>query len=157
MAFSVICLIYVVGLTIIIADLFLPGSFLSVIGSGVLLASIILAFYHHEPIFGLSLVFISCILIPLMFLWWLKQISLNASFKLEDGYIAVDTKLEDLMGQEGITVTVLRPIGIAKIGEKRVDVTSENTMVPQNTRVKVIKVEGNRIVVEPIQNIEVAP
>jgi membrane-bound serine protease (ClpP class) len=50
-------------------------------------------------------------------------------------------------GQVGITESDLRPVGVARFGEQRVDVVSEGGYVPAGSRVRVLEVEGARIVV----------
>ena len=152
MAFGIICLIYVIGLAIIAAELFVPGTFLGFVGSGLIITSIVLAFYHHPPLYGISLVFITSIVVPAMMIWWLGKVSLTSSQSVEDGYISTDESLEELLGKEGITLTLLRPTGIAKIGNRRVDVTSEHIAVPKDVTVKVVKVEGNRVIVKPLES-----
>jgi len=56
----------------------------------------------------------------------------------------------DLVGQEGITESELRPVGIAVIGGNRIDVMTEGDYVEPNSRIRVIREEGNRIVVEQV-------
>ncbi|QDV63174.1 NfeD family protein [Crateriforma conspicua] len=55
---------------------------------------------------------------------------------------------EDLLGQTGTTMTPLRPSGKARIGERVVAVVSDGQAVERGATVRVIKVLGNRIVVE---------
>lgn len=55
-----------------------------------------------------------------------------------------------LLGAIGVTTTVLRPAGIARFGDQFVDVVSEGGYTESGTRVQVIEVEGNRIVVKPV-------
>ena len=54
---------------------------------------------------------------------------------------------EALLGREGETLTVLNPAGIAEFDGVRLNVVSEASYMAKGTRVKVIQVEGNRIVV----------
>jgi membrane-bound serine protease (ClpP class) len=51
------------------------------------------------------------------------------------------------VGQHGVAESDLRPVGVARFGETRVDVVSEGDYVRAGTRVRVIAVEGARIVV----------
>ena len=44
-------------------------------------------------------------------------------------------------------MTDLRPSGTSSIKDERVDVVSEGSFILKGTRVKVVKVEGSRIVV----------
>ena len=68
------------------------------------------------------------------------------SARKEDGYVS-NVNRTDLLGVEGITLTILRPSGTAIINDERIDVVSEGGFIPKNTKVKVVKVEGARIVV----------
>ena len=46
--------------------------------------------------------------------------------------------------------TNLRPSGKATIGDERVDVVTEGTMIDKDTPIRVIAVEGKRVVVREI-------
>jgi len=63
-----------------------------------------------------------------------------------DGYIAAAPRA-DLVGQDGVAVTDLRPAGTAQIGQERVDVVTEGEYVPQGQSVRVVRSEGYRHVV----------
>ena len=60
--------------------------------------------------------------------------------------------LEKYMGAEGVSITHLRPAGIAKIGSRRMDVVSEGTYIDKDKKLKVIAVEGNRVVVREMES-----
>jgi membrane-bound serine protease (ClpP class) len=51
------------------------------------------------------------------------------------------------IGQSGVAESDLRPVGVARFGEQRIDVVSEGGYVRAGSRVRVIAVEGARIVV----------
>ncbi|HEV3029325.1 MAG TPA: NfeD family protein [Planctomycetota bacterium] len=57
---------------------------------------------------------------------------------------------DGLLGKEGQAQTILRPAGIALIEGKKVDVVTAGENVEKGSRVKVTKVEGNRIVVRSV-------
>ena len=150
MAFGLLCLAYILGILLIIIELFVPGGILGFIGSAIVITTIAFTFIHHPPIYGVSLIFLTLIIVPCLLIWWLRKISLNSSQNLEDGYSSTDETLEDLIGQEGKSLTILRPTGTAKFGTRRVDVTTENTVVPADTPIKVIKVAGYKVIVKVI-------
>ena len=54
------------------------------------------------------------------------------------------------VGDEAVADTDLRPAGKVLAGEQILDVVSTGAFVPRGTRVRVVRVEGARIVVEPI-------
>lgn len=150
MAFSLICLIFVLGLALLFLELFAPGAFLGFLGSAVLLTSIILAFYYHPPIYGLILILIAGVIVPFAVVWWLRKVKLSTSQNLEDGFYAGNEDWTKLIGKSGVASTMLRPSGKAKIEGLSVDVTSDNVFLPEGTPVKVVRVEGIRIVVQAI-------
>jgi membrane-bound ClpP family serine protease len=55
-----------------------------------------------------------------------------------------------LLGAMGVAATPLRPAGKAKFGEEFVDVIAEGSYVVPGTRVQVIEIEGNRVVVKEV-------
>jgi membrane-bound serine protease (ClpP class) len=67
-----------------------------------------------------------------------------------DGYIAAALR-SDLVGQDGVAVTDLRPSGTAQIGPERVDVVTEGEYVAQGRAVRVVRSEGYRHVVRGLQ------
>jgi len=58
-------------------------------------------------------------------------------------------KLNELVGSQGITTTVLVPGGKARFGNRLLDVVSEGDEIAAGTDVVVVEVHGNRIVVAP--------
>jgi membrane-bound serine protease (ClpP class) len=63
-----------------------------------------------------------------------------------EGYISAAPRT-DLVGQEGVAVTDLRPAGTATIAGERVDVVTEGEFVTQGSTVRVLRSEGYRHVV----------
>ena len=55
-----------------------------------------------------------------------------------------------LVGREGVSLTVLRPAGTAVFDDKRLDVVSEGEFISAGVPVRIIRVEGTRIVVRAI-------
>ena len=65
------------------------------------------------------------------------------------GYISSDD-LQFFVGKEGVAVTILRPAGTADFDGIKLDVVSEGQFLPAQTKVKIMRVEGRRIVVRPV-------
>lgn len=72
----------------------------------------------------------------------------------KEGYVAPAPELSLFAGKEGIALTPLRPAGSADIEGHRLDVVTEGEFVSTGKRVKVIKVEGTRVVVKEIAVVE---
>ena len=54
------------------------------------------------------------------------------------------------IGQAGQTLTVLRPSGKVQINDKQYDVLTEDVFIEKDTRVKIIRIDGNTIFVEKL-------
>lgn len=78
-----------------------------------------------------------------------KILILNETQKKEAGYIGTDD-LQYFIGQEGVTVSILRPAGTADFNGIKMDVVSEGDFILKDAKVKIIQVEGRRIVVREI-------
>lgn len=59
--------------------------------------------------------------------------------------------MQYFLDKKGTTLTVLRPAGTVDFDGVKLDVVSEGDFIPKDTEVKVIKVEGRRIVVRQIR------
>lgn len=146
--------LFVLGLILIFLEFFLPGAISGTLGVATLITSLFLAGDNGFQI-GISLlisIFISLLLFFLMVKYFDKKIILFDRMVLfdaarkEDGYVS-NINRSELLGEEGITLTILRPSGTAIFHDERIDVVSEGNYIAKNTKVKVIKVEGARVVV----------
>ena len=54
------------------------------------------------------------------------------------------------LGQEGICLSSLRPAGIARINDKRVNVISHSGFIDKDETVRVVAIEGNSIIVKKL-------
>jgi len=80
--------------------------------------------------------------------FWKKLSSPTAQLK-EDGYNS-SIGLENLLGEEGTADTDLRPSGWVQVGEKRIFVVTEGSYIDKNETIKIMTVDGNRVVVRKI-------
>jgi membrane-bound serine protease (ClpP class) len=55
-------------------------------------------------------------------------------------------------GQTGVAESFLRPAGIARFGNKRVDVLSEGDFIEQGAKVEIVRVSGNHVVVKKCED-----
>ena len=145
------------GLVFLLMEVFLPShGLLGVSGLAALCVSIIFAFKMSTPL-GITIFVIAMVLLPLEIVFGVKvfpstplgkRMMLPAREKttLEDR--SGEPDLSAYVGRDGVTVTMCRPAGIADIGGKRIDVVAEGMMIDANRPVKVLRVDGNRVVVK---------
>jgi membrane-bound serine protease (ClpP class) len=150
----------VLGLLLIVAEVLFPSfGLLAVLSTGAFVSSIWLAFKAGWLI-GLAFVVVSLILVPALLYVGFKyllphsfagpQIILSQVVSDQGESSGTDRELKRFLGAEGVTRSYLRPAGVADIAGERVDVVTEGGMVRQGMRVRVINVEGNRVVVRPV-------
>ncbi|MFZ5351686.1 MAG: NfeD family protein [Bacillota bacterium] len=78
-----------------------------------------------------------------------KHLILNESLNKESGYIGTED-LEYLLGKEGRALTVLRPSGTGDFDGVRLDVVTEGEYIEKDENIRIIKVQGRRIVVKAV-------
>lgn len=69
----------------------------------------------------------------------------------ESGYTSPNMDNEIYMDREGYTLTPLRPAGSIKVGDERIDVVSEGDFVDAGVKVRVVGIDGTRIIVRTIE------
>jgi membrane-bound serine protease (ClpP class) len=72
----------------------------------------------------------------------------------EDDLSHPESRLEHLKGEIGKTLTPLRPAGSTEIGGRRIDTVAKGVMIDQGELVRVVAVEGNRVVVRRLTDAE---
>ncbi len=79
-----------------------------------------------------------------------KKLILWHAAKREDGFSSTDDA-SALVGQEGVALTVLRPAGTGEFAGRRLDIVTDGDFIERGTKIKIIRTEGRRIVVEPVE------
>ncbi len=80
-----------------------------------------------------------------------KGLVLDDELKEDEGWQAAEEGLADLLGQQGRALSLLRPAGVAEIGDRRIDVVTDSEFLDVGVPVRVVAVEGRRVVVEAIE------
>ncbi|MDF2626625.1 MAG: hypothetical protein K0R39_456 [Symbiobacteriaceae bacterium] len=68
----------------------------------------------------------------------------------EKSYVPERADLSGLVGKEGRALSTLRPAGTAQFGTQRIDVVTEGEFIASGTTVKVIRVDGARVLVRSV-------
>jgi membrane-bound serine protease (ClpP class) len=146
---AIIILLYFVGAILVVAELFIPGGITGTVGAILMGVSIYLTFSRVTfgiPL-GIAMTAIAVVGLPIIILKAIEMNTLRKRLADSDGYVGSQEGLDALVGKEGNAVTTLRPAGMAQIGRRRVDVVAESGMVDKGAALRVVKVEGNRVVV----------
>lgn len=144
---------------LILIEFFVIGTLLGLIGIIVFGVSI-LTVSGNAVLYS---IFLAVILIMVIIEWvifvkhkkrkipFLNRLILNDATDKESGYTSFDDR-SHLVGEIAVTHTVLRPSGTIRLGDERIDAVAEGSYIPSDVKVKIIFVEGTRIVVRPTED-----
>jgi membrane-bound serine protease (ClpP class) len=79
-----------------------------------------------------------------------SKLVLSEAETSEKGFVSYPSEKE-LIGAEGVALTTLRPAGSAQIKGKRVDVVADWDYIEKGRKIKVLRVEGIKVVVEEVK------
>jgi len=152
---AILC--FSLGFIFVIVEMFHPGFGIpGILGIILLIAGVVLTANSVFEVLVLLGIIIAILGVVLNFV--LKSVTkgrlsriliLRETQRKEYGYMGAED-LEYFVGEKGIALTVLRPSGTAEFNGIKMDVVSEGEFIPQNTKVKIIKVEGRKIVVREL-------
>lgn len=152
-----------IGLALIIAEIMFPSfGVLSILATISLVGSLALA-YMHSTAMGTTFLAANAICVPGSLLLGFKLLPkspmakhlMAEGFTFEDG-AAVDERDSELLGCEGEVISMLRPAGTARLNGRRVDVVSRGEAIDAGKRVRVVELQGNRVVVALTEEQETA-
>lgn len=145
------------GLALVVAEVFFFSFGMLAVGAGVaLVTAIFLAFTQHGMGFGVLFLALSIGGAPLamLYAWRLlprtrfgKQLILDAPDSASLRGAAAEAGLAALVGRIGRTSSPLRPSGFAVIDGRRVDVVTRGEPIAEDRPVRVLAIDGNRVVV----------
>src|SRR5699024_2366848 len=150
-------ILFVFGIVLIIAEWFVPGGIVGLLGVGAIIGSLFMSGYdlgHMALSIAIALtvtIVVSMILFKMIGLerGLFRHIILKDRTSSELGYVSSENRPE-WIGLQGIAATPLRPSGTAIFDGKRFDVISEGGFIDKDKPVEIVKVEGIRIVVREL-------
>ena len=138
------------GYILLLAELFLPGGVVGIFGLVAVLYGCYLAF-GLGAVWGSASVVLSIVLTGLGVKLFFRSRAGRRLVLNDPGpqaWKAQEDGLAELAGSEGTALSDLRPAGIAEIRGRRVDVVADSEYLEEGTALRVVEVEGNRVVVE---------
>lgn len=79
-----------------------------------------------------------------------NKLTLTDQLTKEAGYNSMNQSYEQLLNKVGVTLNDLRPVGTIRIEQKDYSAVSNGQWISKDTKVKVIQVDGTKILVEII-------
>ncbi len=151
--FTLILLLMAVGFGLILLEFLIPGGVAGVCGAIAMGGGCYLIYKKYGELYGIAAIFGSIVITAMMvyvFFKWGPGQNLFLDYEQNDSasYRSSAEVFDDLMGGRGAALTTLRPAGIADFDGRRVDVVADCNFIEKGRPVRVVAVEGNRVVVE---------
>jgi membrane-bound serine protease (ClpP class) len=143
----------IAGVVLMLLETVLPGMIAGMVGFGCLVAGVVISYARFGPGTGNIVLLVVLALLLVASLLWIRffpQSRLGQAFVARQTIGSLDVEQPELLNQTGTALTNLRPSGTAIINGRRVDVVTEGSMIERDTPVKVVALEGLRVVVRAL-------
>lgn len=148
------------ALVLVVAELFVPShGLLALFAAIAAISSVILASKVSTQV---AIVFTVLIFVAAPFVfYWAIRIYPNTPFGKRvlldepapastEAFKTEAAKLEELVGQQGVAMTTLRPAGSIEIAGRLIDALSDSEIIPPGAAVEVIRVAGMKVFVKAV-------
>lgn len=155
MEWGIVVSLLAVGLVLLVIEIFfVPGTtVVGLTGFGMMIVGIFFSFRYFGSATGWvtvgSTAAVSGILLYFAFrpgMW--DKLALKSS---SDGKVNEGEMNNFAAGQEGVAISALRPVGKADLGNRIAEVRTNGDYVESGTRIRVVRLLSNQIIVEPIK------
>ena len=150
---ALIITLLVLGAVLLFLETLLPGLVAGSIGFLCLLAAIILGYRDFG--FETGNIILGVVMVGLVsgvFIWlkFFPESRIARKFVSQNSVGELGVDKPELLHGRGTALTQCRPSGVANINGQRVDVVTEGGLIERGAAVKVVAVEGSRIVVREV-------
>jgi membrane-bound ClpP family serine protease len=134
-ALHVPVILQLVGIFVIIAEIILPsGGILSILATGLFGYSLYLVFTNISASAGMAFIIADLFIVPILVYFGIKflaqsPVTLRTKLsKKKDGVTVQSPDQNDFLGSAGLAITDLRPSGVARIKDQRLDVVTRGDL-----------------------------
>ncbi|MCI0498437.1 MAG: hypothetical protein L0Y36_01970 [Planctomycetales bacterium] len=153
--------LFILCAMLLVLEIFIPSLGLLTVLALVCLAGGIALFFQVSATVGWIGVWTAAVLIPVVWVIVYKILpktkigNILELKKVPDARPGIpdQEQLNALVGKTGVVLTPLRPVGMCEVDGKKVVCVSEADFLSQNTTVKVIHVEGNKVTVRKVESV----
>lgn len=151
-----IALLLLLSFLLFAAEVFLPGLVLGSLGAISAITAIAWCYATYGMAIGSFTLLGTLVLGTVLFLVYLQNFQrLPFARRLVNRASTTGESAEPkdpLLGKTGISLSPLRPSGIAKIDGRRLDVVAETSFIESGVKIQVVETDGSRIVVRGPQS-----
>jgi len=152
---GLVVLLAIVGLALLVAEVFFVSFGIIAVLSGVALISAVFVAFQESTAFGVTMLVLEALAAPVVLMMAFRLLPRTRFGKrlilsgpeIDGSAGAADPRLEDLKGKAGVTLSDLRPAGFARIDDRKIDVVTRGEMIAADKAIVVLDVTANRVVV----------
>lgn len=152
---EIVLLLIVGGAVLIFLETMLPGLIAGILGFCCVVSGVVLAYMRFDlrtANLVLAAVLLGLTAGTLLYFRYFPE-SRTARLFVSKGTVGeLGVEKPELLHQTGTALTPLRPSGTALINSRRVDVVSEGPLIQAGTPIRVMVVEGSRVVVRALND-----
>lgn len=143
----------ILGLLLMFAEILLiPGvGIAGVLGIASMAGSCVYAFMEINQTAGIIVTAVNAVLLVVITIWVLRAKTWQR-FALETNISskAIVPEADVAVGVVGVTVTRLAPMGTARFGDLRMEVTARQGIIDPGVEIEVVEVDGVKVYVSPV-------
>lgn len=143
----------IIGLLLVFAEiLIIPGvGVAGILGIAAMAGSCVYAFMEMGQTAGIVITAVNSVLLVLITIWVLRaktwqRLALQTNIDAK----AIVPEAEVVPGTVGMTVTRLAPMGTARFGDLRLEVTAREGIIDPGVEVEVVEVDGIKVYVAAV-------
>lgn len=147
---ALIITLLVLGAILLFLETLLPGMVAGTIGFLCLIVAVVLGYRdlgYQTGTFILAGVLAGLLVGAWGWLRFFPESRLAQEFISQNAVGELGVEKPDLLKGTGVALTQLRPSGTARINGQRVDVVTEGGLIERGTAIRVVAIEGSRVVV----------
>jgi len=151
--------LFLICAVLLVAEVFIPSFGMLGILAALSLIGGVYKFFQHGNLAGIIGIVVAVFMVPAVLIAGYrvmprtrfgKNVILSGP-RLNSGDGVPDApQLRELIGREGVVVSMLRPVGVVRFGELKVECVAESGYVDKGSKVNVIKVDGTQVTVRKI-------
>ena len=151
-------ILQLIGVIVIIAEIIIPsGGILALLATALFGYSLYAVFAHISSSAGMLFVLADLVMIPILLYFGIKflaksPVTLRKRLSREDGVTSQSATLDGFLGSTGRAISDLRPSGVVMINGERLDVVTRGEYIDRQSRIIVIAVRGNQIIVKETED-----
>ena len=147
---ALVITLLLVGAILLLLETVLPGMIAGIVGGCCLIAGVIMGYVEFGVSTGTWILFATVVVLVAGFGVWARyfpESRFGRAFISKGVTGDIRTEKPELLHQTGTAFTQLRPSGTALINGQRVDVVTEGSLIEKGASIKVVAIEGMRVVV----------